>query len=343
MPPYVGATYAPFALNRIQFGREADAYPGTDVAATHVHRGPFVDIEDTSITAFVDEQTGVLADTGERYVSAYSATLNLPAFPFSFGDGPIHFEAGVIEGTTASTTAPYVRTYAWPVTAAAVATWDVATYTWETHNVSALDSREMNYSFVQSFTLEGARNEPWLITPVWIGDQVTAEAFTTSLSVASLEYSMFQNSVFYLDASGGSGPGTTQVTGVLVGATINVSDTGIRRVWTPNGALTFAGLKIVKPTITGTLIYELEGTGSGFVVTERAAYTAGTSRSIRIKTTGSASQYWQFDAAIKYTSFGTYENDDGDTVVSCEWEARYDPTDAIFAQFEVANLAASYT
>jgi hypothetical protein len=64
---------------------------------------------------------------------------------------------------------------------------------------------------------------------------------------------------------------------------------------------------------------------------------------VRVKTTGTASQYWQFDAAIVYTSFGTYENADGDTTVTAEWEARYNSTAALFAEFEVANTVATYS
>jgi hypothetical protein len=86
---------------------------------------------------------------------------------------------------------------------------------------------------------------------------------------------------------------------------------------------------------------ELENT-TGVVAAERAFWVAGTKRLIRIKTTGTASQYWQFDASINWTSFGTYTDQDGDTVVTAEWEAIYSSTDALLAEFEVANTIASY-
>jgi hypothetical protein len=341
MAPYVASIYGAHQFNRIQFGMEADATPGTAVNATHIHRGPFIDIEDTSTFQFVDEQTGLLADTGERYKSQAGATLTLPSHPFTFEHGPIHFNAGITEGVTTSTGAPYVRSYPFVVAAADVATKDINTYTWETHNVLSLDSREMAYSHVEEFTLTGEISQPWMIESTWQGRQVVVNAFTNSLTLTDLEQSMFQNSVLYLDEPGGT-LATTTITGVMTACTINVQ-TGVQRVFTPNGTLYFTTVKFVKPVITGSFTYELEGTGAGMVVAERAAYTAGTPRLVRVKTTGTASQYWQFDAAIVYTSFGTYENADGDTTVTAEWEARYNSTAALFAEFEVANTVATYS
>lgn len=341
MAPYVASVYGAHQFNRIQFGREADATPGTAVDATAIHRGPFIDIEDTSVFQFVDEQTGLLADTGERYKSRAGATLSLPSHPFTFAHGPIHFEAGITEGSTSDTTSPYTRTYDFAYTAAAVATKDIATYTWETHNALSLDSREMAFGHVEEFTLTGEIGQPWMIESVWQGRQVVVNAFTADLTLVDLEQSMFQNSVLYVDEPAGT-LGTTSITGVMSACTINVQ-TGVQRVFTPSGQLYFTGIKFVKPVITGSFTYELEGTGAGHVVTERAAFTAGTPRLIRVKTTGTSSQYWQFDAAIVYTGFGTYENSDGDTTVTAEWEARYNSTAAVFAGFEVANTVATYS
>lgn len=345
MAPYVASIYGAHQFNRIQFGMEADLTPGTAVNATKIHRGPFIDIEDTGVFQFVDEQTGLLADTGERYKSQSAATLTLPSHPFTFEHGPIHFNAGITEGVTTSTEAPYTRTYPFVVTAADVANKDINTYTWETHNVLSLDSREMAYSHVQEFSLTGEIGQPWMIESTWQGRQVVVTAFTAGLSLADLEQSMFQNSTLYLDLEDEvGGAGTTSITGVMTACNINVQ-TGVQRVFTPNGTLYFTTVKFVKPVITGSFTFELEGTGAGKVVTERAAYTAGTPRLVRVKTTAAAgaTYYWQFDAAIVYTSFGSYENSDGDTTVTAEWEARYNPTAGLFAEFEVANTVVTYT
>jgi hypothetical protein len=200
----------------------------------------------------------------------------------------------------------------------------------------------MAYGHVQEFSLTGEIGQPWMIESTWQGRQVVVGAFTDALELVDLEQSMFQNSVLYLDEVA-AGVATTLITGVMSACTINVQ-TGVQRVFTPSGNLYFTTVKFVKPVITGSFTFELEGTvaAEGVVVAERAAFTAGTPRLVRVKTTGTASQYWQFDAAIVYTSFGTYENADGDTTVTAEWEARYNPTEALFAEFVVANKETAY-
>jgi hypothetical protein len=335
--------YGAYQFNRLQYGREVDATPGTAVAATKVHRGPFMDIEDTSVREQVDEQTGVLADTGQFYTSRYGATLNLPAHPFTFEHGPIHFEAGITEGEGGDAETPYLRLYPFDVLPADVATKDIGTYTWESHNALSLDSREMAYSYVESFNLVGEIGKPWMIDAVWQGRQVVLDTFTPALSPATVEESMFANTILYIDTAAGT-VGTTAIYGVMRGATINVI-TGIQPLYTPAGQLYFNGVKFVKPEITGTLTFELEGTGAGQVVTERAAYTARTQRQIKLLVNGAnpTNNYWYFQAAVDYTNFGTYENTDGDTVVTIDWRARYLPAKTLFAAFGVNNTVAAYT
>lgn len=330
--------YGAYDFNIVQFGRESVA--GTAVPTTEIHRGPAIDIEDASAYARTDEQTGIMALTGNRYKANLQALLNLPAYPFTFDHGPHVFEAGILAATPVGTTSPYVRTYDFDVVAADVATKVIKTYTWETGNKLVTgDSNEMEYAFVESFTLTGAINEPWMIEPVWRGRQKSTCTLTADLTLDTVTEAMFSNAALYIDNVGGT-VGTTAVAGVLVGASIDVV-TGVVPVWAPSGALYFSTHKFVRPTITGSLTMELEST-AGTVYAERAYYAAGTVRQIRIKTTGASSRYWQFDAAINWTNFGTYENQDGDTVVTAEWEAVYSSADALLAEFKVSNTVASY-
>jgi len=343
MADYTAAVYGAFQFNRLQYGREGDGTAGTAVPATKVHRGPFSDIEDTSVKAQVEEQTGVLADTGQWYTSRKGATLNLPAHPFTFEHGPIHFEAGICEGGGGDTITPYLRTYAFVVTAADVANKDIGTYTWESHNAMSLDSREMAYSYVESFNLVGEIGQPWMIDAVWQGRQVVLDTFTAGQAIAAVEESMFANTILYIDAAADT-VGTTAIYGVMRAANINVV-TGIQPLYTPAGQLYFNGVKFVKPEITGSLTFELEGTGAGKVVTERAAYTANLQRQIKLLVNGAnpTNNYWYFQAAVDYTNFSTYENTDGDTTVTIDWRARYLPAKTLFAAFGVNNTVAAYT
>jgi hypothetical protein len=213
--------------------------------------------------------------------------------------------------------------------------------TWETGNTLSGDGHNMLASFVPEFSLTGEIGQPWMLEATWEGWAKTAAALTGSLTLATVEEAMFQNTKFYIDEPGGT-IGTTEITGVMSAATINVV-TGAQAVWTPNGTLHYSYVKFVKPTITGSITMELEGTvaASGTVVAERAKYAAGTVRQIRLKTTGTGSKYLTFDACVNWTSVGNYENQDGDTVVTFEFEAKYSPLDAFLASFEVGNLVAA--
>jgi hypothetical protein len=221
-----------------------------------------------------------------------------------------------------------------------VASKAINTYTWETGNALVGDANEMEYAFVESFTLTGAINEAWLCEPVWRGRQKSTTTLTAALTLDTVEEAKFANATLYIDATGGT-VGTTAVSGVMVGATINVERTGVVPVWAPSGALYFSQHKFIRPIITGSFTFELES-DTGLVAAERAFWVAGTGRLIRVKTTGTSSKYWQFDAHINWTSFGTYTDMDGDTVVTAEWEAIYSATDTLLAEFEVGNAIADY-
>ncbi len=330
-------SYGAYDFNIVQFGREATA--GTAVAATEIHRGPAIDIEDMSAYQRTEEQTGIMALTGNYYLANKQALLNLPSYPFTFEHGPHIFEGGILTATPTGT-GPTVRTYPFDVTTTDVATKAIKTYTWESANALVGDGNEMEYSFVESFTLTGAINEAWMAEPVWRGRQKTVAAMTGALTLDTVEESKFANATLYVDATGGT-VGTTAITGVMVGATINVERTGVVPVWAPSGNLYFSNHKFIRPIITGSFTFELEN-DEGLVVAERAFWVAGTKRLIRIKTTGTTTKYWQFDASINWTSFGTYTDMDGDTVVTAEWEAIYSATDTLLAEFEVGNAIANY-
>lgn len=339
MADYQATVYGAYQLNKVQFGRESVS--GTGVPATHVHRGPFIDIEDTGVSQFTEEQAGILAQTGQQYRSRAGATLSLPSHPFSFEHGPVVFEAGICKGDLQTTASPYLRGYPFVYEAADVADKEIATYTWETFNALSGDARELNYGFVESFELTGEVGQPWMLAAVWQGRDVIVAAPTDPVALEDVELAMFQNTEFYIDEPDGA-VGDTKIMGVMMGASVSV-ETGIRALYTPMGQLYFSNIKFVLPVITGSFTYELEGDGSGIVVAERAAWTAKTPRLVRLKVVGTNGRLWQFDAAINYTSFGTYTDSDGDTVVTVDWEARYNPTAALFAEFAAQNLVATYT
>lgn len=283
---------------------------------------------------FVEQQIGLLVPIHASYVSAELATLAIPQTPLTFEQVLHVFEAG-IETATPSGSGTYTRVYNWSTGAANT----IKTYTIETGNAIAGDVNEMEYSFVQEFTVSGAATEAWMIESTWNGRQKTPTAFTGSLSVPSVEEAIFGKTQFYIDAGGGT-IGSTAIVGVLKSVEINVT-TGLQAVPTGDtNALAFAAVKQIPAEITYSISIELENT-TGVVAAERAAYEAQTTRLIRLKCNGTSSRMFQVDFAGRHTSVQPYQNEDGNTIVTFEGEARYSSTDALFCEFTVINGVSS--
>jgi hypothetical protein len=242
--------YGPFSSNKIQIGRETTA--GTAVPADIVWRGPAADIEDTSTIQAVDENVGLLVPTGRTYVPQLSAALSIPDTEATFEHLPHIMEAGIGTVSGVGSAGAYAYTYAPGVSAANT----IKTYTLESGNVIAGDGNEMEYGFVESFTLSGKVGEAWKISSNWRGRQKTVEALTGSLSLTALEEILFGNTSVFIDAAGGT-IGSTQKAGVLLEASVTVN-TGIMPVFTADGALTFTAHKITPPSLDFTLTMEVE-------------------------------------------------------------------------------------
>jgi hypothetical protein len=323
-------TYGPFSSNKIQIGRETTA--GTAAAATVVWRGPAADIEDTSTIQAVDENVGLLVPTGRTYVPQLSAALSIPDTEATFEHLPHVMEAGI--GTvSASGEGPYVYTYAPGVSAANT----IKTYTLESGNVIAGDGNEMEYGFVESFTLSGKVGEAWKVSSNWRGRQKTVAALTGSLSLTALEEILFGNTSVFIDAAGGT-IGSTQKAGVLLEASVTVN-TGIMPVFTADGALTFTAHKITPPSLDFTLTMELED--GGIVAAERVFLRSQVHRLIRLSATGTGSKALAISLAGKYTTVGGYQNSNGNTTVQLSGSASYLSTVPLFFSIAITNALAT--
>lgn len=326
-------TYGPFSANTIQLGREATA--GTAVAATTVWRGPAVDIEDgrTIIAPGKEENVGLLVPTDRTAVVQLAAMLSMPETELTFEQLPHILEAG-IKTATPSGSGPYVRAYPYPF----VTPNTIKTYTIETGNAIAGDGHEMEYGFVESFTLSGRKGEAWKMTANWRGRQKTEAALTSSLSLPAVEEALFGKTKLYIDAANGT-IGTTQIAGVLVEASITVN-TGLRPVFTGDGVLYFTAHKNVPPEVTFTLTMELESGGK--VNDQRALFEAQTARLTRLLIDGSSvARKIKIDIAGKYTSVGSYQNSEDNTTVQLSGEAKYNSAAALFFAVEVTNSIAT--
>jgi hypothetical protein len=142
----------------------------------------------------------------------------------------------------------------------------------------------------------------------------------------------------YIDATGGT-VGTTQKTGVLMGAQMNVT-TGVVPVPVGDGNLYFAAHKFTRPNITFSITMELED--GGVVAAERAIFESQAVRLFELELNGgNATHECVLQWAGKYDSISDYENSDGNTTVTFEGHAVYSSTDSLFWQCDVTNQVAS--
>jgi len=327
--------YGAWSHNKIQFGRESVV--GTAVPATVIWRGPFSNLEDGRTIVNVDENVGLLINAERTYTSGLLGRLSMPATELTFAQVPHILEAGVKTATPTGTN-PYVYTYAFP-TDNTVNT--IKTYTIEAANaIVTADYREMAYSFVEEFTFEANAGEAWRMSANWVGRTIgtgTVTALSTLQTGNDISPWMLPLTKLYIDATGGT-VGTTQKTGVLMGASMRVR-TGLVPVMVGDGQLYFATHKFTKPEVTFSLTLELEqNTGASVVAAERVIYEAYATRLFRLSGDGpSASQSVVITWAGVYDRIGNYTNSDGNTTVTLEGHAVYSSADTLFWSCAVEN------
>lgn len=326
------AGYGTFPFNKIQLGRESTA--GTAVAATSIWRGPATDIADESKHEFAEEDVGILLPTDREYVPQKAAKLAMPETELTFEQILHILEAG-IKVATPTGTGPYVYTYTFPTSTTPNT---IKTYTLETGNAVGGDVNEMEYSFVDEFSLSGAAGEAWKMSANWVGRQKSTSTFTGALSMVTVEEALFSKTSLYIDATAGT-VGTTAKNGVLTAAGIQVK-TGVVPVWTADGNLYFYKHKFTRPEVTWNYTLELES-DSGIVAAERAAWVAKTLRLIQLKIVGASTSEIKINLAGKYTGFGEYQNSDGNTVIEASGVAKYSSADSLFASIIVTNSVAT--
>jgi len=327
--------YNNYAQVKTQLGRESTA--GQAVAATVIWRGPFASLEDARTKVTVEENIGLSVTAERTYTSQYLGRLAMPATELTFAQVVHILEAG-IKTATPSGANPYVYTYTLP-TDNTVNT--IKTYTIEMVPVVATsDYREMPYSFVEEFTFEGTAGEAWKMSANWVGQKLatgTATALSTLQTGNDMIPAMMPMTKLYIDATGGT-VGTTQKTGVLMGASMRVR-TGWVVVPIGDGNLYFQKIKFTKPEITFSLTLELEqDVAASVVAAERLIYEGDTVRLFQLLADGpSASQSLTLQWAGKYDRIGGYSNNNGNTTVMLEGHAVYSSADALFWSCAVEN------
>lgn len=327
--------YGNFSANKIQLGRESTA--GTAVAATTIWRGSFAMLEDARTRQIVEEQVGILAPAERSYDSQLLGRLTMPATPLTFAQVAHILEAGV-KTVTPSGGGPY--TYDGYDLPTGNTPNTIKTYTIETfNNVANGDMREMEYSFVEEFNFSASAGEAWMMSATWVGRQLSA---TTPTSLSTLvnvsEVALLPRTKLYIDATGGT-VGSTQKTGVLMGADMTVR-TGWQIVPVGDGNLYFAAIKSTRPEVTFSITLELESGDTA--ADERVIYESDAVRLFKLELDGSdVNHEMTIEWAGKYDSIGDYSNSDGNTTVQLSGHGVYSATDSLFWEAQVINQVAT--
>jgi hypothetical protein len=323
---------------KIQLGRESTA--GTAVAATTIWRGVGGMLEDAREVSMVDEQIGIAIPTTRAYVGQLGGVLSMAATPATFEQILHILEAGIkTVGTGASDGAGSGKIYAYPTPTTAVNT--IKTYTIETGDNQ--QAEEMEYSFVEKFTLTGERGRAVMMSADWIGRQVANTTFTGSLTAPTVEEILTGKGAFYIDAVGGT-IGTTAITGTLLQWELTVT-TGWRGKWTVDaGQLYFNFIYFDRDSFEAELSMTFEHDATA--VAQKALFQAATPRLFRINIPGStfaqagttySTKTFRIDAAATYTEWGVLDSEDGNSIVNVTAQIGYDPTAAKGLEITVVN------
>jgi len=330
----MATNYGPDSNNKIIFGREAT--PGTpETTGLTTWRGPFAYPDDARTRTQSDERVGNFTVTEREYDTAYLARLTLPPAELTFEQFPHLLEMGI--GTVSPTgTGPYVYTYTTPVDGSINA---LKYYTVQAGNTTVTqDIGEMSYVFAEEFELSGKYGEVWRAGGTLVGRTLTPKtAFATATTPTSVEEALFSKALLYVDDDDGT-IGTTQITGVLMGATLRYK-TGRQPIPVGDGNLYYADVKGVQPSGTLTITAELEQTDANvsFVAAERLNKNNKVTRLIRLSCDGSGTSGMVLDIPVRWTRFGSYTDDNGNISVDMEGDIRYSSAAALWFEAAITN------
>jgi hypothetical protein len=325
------------ALRKIQLGKETT--PGSAVAATTIWRGEGV-LKDEREPQAVKEDVGLFEATNRSFIPKLGATLAMDDTPATFEQLPYILAASVenvVTGTQDGTGSGYIYQYDVPTTSANM----VKTFTIEAGDDQRVD--EMEYSYVESFTLKGAKGEAVMVSATWRGRQAQDAEFTGSLSLPTVEEILFQKGKLYIDASGGT-IGTTQKTNCFLGFSLEVPS-GWKALMTGDGNLYFSTIVYVghkEDAITGELVLEHDATAEAEITAARNESV----RLVRMKFEGSnlatpgttySKKTLIIDMAIQYTGVPELDDEDGNNIVTLPFRVLYSDVDGLAAQFVVVN------
>lgn len=320
-------------LRQIQLGRETTA--GTATTSTTRWRGLGA-LQDNREVTFPEEFIGVIGGGDRSYIAKVEGSMAMDDTDATFEQLP-HLLMASIGATTSVGTADgtgsgYVYTY----TIAHSTAPTIQTYT-----IYAGDNQQaevMEYSFVNSFSLKGNAGEAVMMGAEWTGRQVTTSTFKSGVAVPTVETILAGKGSLALDAASGT-YGGGPLTATLIAFEVNVADVVMPK-YTMDGGLTFNFHYAGNREITGSLTFEHNASAT----TEKEAFRNQTPRLLRLLFAGSAlttatvthaTKKLIIDLPIKYESFDSLDDVDGNSIIKANFVSRYNATVADAGKFIV--------
>lgn len=319
------------ALRVVQFGRESTY--GTGVAAAAIMSGvteaSFTPNAVNTMTRTLQGSFAPATSVTQTYRSA-SASIAGYLTPEDF----IYIlDSGVRGSISPSGAGPYLYTYNFPTTASP------ATRSRTLEFYDGQQAWEMPGGIVESFTITAESNEDSFVMfeSEWLGTDATSTTLTGSLTGRAFTLLPANNSTLYSDAIGGT-VGSTAISSTLIGWSFECN-TGQHTKKFMTGALTpdSRGYNVMDITLTLTLEYN--ASGDAFL----DDFVAGTSRLLRLRTTGASSTQLTIDGAYSFQSVSEVWGDrDGNTTIEITAKPFYDSTFANYVQMVVQNNVSAF-
>lgn len=331
-------------LQKIQLGKETTA--GTAVAATTIWRGMGSMLEDQRVVEEIEELVGILDGADRTAVTQLMGGIEFAETPLNFEQLQYLFAAGFGGPTTgASDGSGSGKVYTTTIPTTAAPTGVVYTL----QGGDAFEAERMEYSAVKKISISGEGGQTAKVSAIWLGRQVTTNAFTGSLAIPSVEDALVSKGKVYLDAISGT-YGTTQVSGAILKYKIDYEPLWIPK-FTMDGSLYFTYLVYGGHKITGEITFEhdtaVSGTGG-----EKANMRSQTARKLRLDLIGNAlttngttysTKHAIFDLPVKWNKIGVIEDFNGNDIVTMGFRSRYNATSAEAGKIIVVNELSSLT
>lgn len=318
--------YGAYARNVAQLGKEST--PGTPVAATTPWRGNAATNEDWDSFKVMEEQVGHLYPYSDVVYELISgARVMFPETEMTLEQLAIVLDAS-IQAATPTGVGPYQRVYNdVPGTVNTPSYWTI-----ETGNVDVSDDTQRTVQcVVENFTMSAEANAAWKISSNWLGKSASAVALTGALALPSVTVATLPMTKLYIDAVGGTA-GSTQYSGVLLGARIQ-RNTGFKPVLVGDGSNAFSVYKQVPPEATFSITIELEKDVTSLASQERAIWRSRVIRQFGLDIKSSSTPNCFVTWAGRYSRVGSYENREGNTVLTLEGRMVNLPAKSLFMKF----------